>query len=400
MGLFGGKKKEVIPEVAQPSYSGGGGGGGGSGSAYGNKANSVVSSAPSYRTNNSYVPPSQGGAGYGPPPGQRQPQYGAPPQQHGGYSRGAPPPQSGAYGGNSNARSQLLSGAPPQRGPSPGGDRYGSGTGGAYSGNQDAGQDQAQQNEDEEVEGIKQQMRFVKQESLASTRNAVRIAREAEETARATLDKLRDQSDRFANTENYLDMAKAHNSRAQDETKELEALNRSIFRPNMTWNKQAKRDKEEARIMARHAEEKAAREETRRVQYESHQRIQQTYVVKTSRPFVFALKLILSTQIRFTAKQGMDRAADNARLQGGQGKAKGAERSRYQFEATESDDEVENEIDGNLDELSGISGRLKTLALAAGQQLEDQNKVLVGIAGKVDRLDAGLVKSTMRLNKV
>ena len=44
--------------------------------------------------------------------------------------------------------------------------------------------------EDEEVEGIKQQMRFVKQESLASSRNAVRIAREAEETARATLDKL------------------------------------------------------------------------------------------------------------------------------------------------------------------------------------------------------------------
>lgn len=48
--------------------------------------------------------------------------------------------------------------------------------------------------EDEEVEGIKQQMRFVNQESLASTRNAVRIAREAEETARATLDKLGVQS--------------------------------------------------------------------------------------------------------------------------------------------------------------------------------------------------------------
>ncbi|KAM0750809.1 hypothetical protein T439DRAFT_325865 [Meredithblackwellia eburnea MCA 4105] len=378
MGLFGGKKKEVIPEVAQPSYGGGGGGGGGSGSAYGNKANSVVSSAPSYRTNNSYVPPSQGGAGYGPPQGQRQPpqgQYGAPPQQQGGYSRGAPPPQSGGYGGSSNARSQLLSGAPPQRGPSPGGDRYGGGAGGAYGGNQGGGQDQAQQDEDEEVEGIKQQMRFVKQESLASTRNAVRIAREAEETARATLDKLGDQSDRFANTENYLDMAKAHNSRAQDETKELEALNRSIFRPNMTWNKQAKRDKEEARIMARHAEEKAAREETRREQYESQQRIQQTYV-------------------------GMDRAADDARYQGGKAKAKGAERSRYQFEATESDDEVENEIDGNLDELSGIAGRLKMLATTAGQQVDAQNARLVTITKKVDELDVGLIKSTNRLNRV
>ena len=56
-------------------------------------------------------------------------------------------------------------------------------------------QEQGEANEeDEEVEGIKQQMRFVKQESLASTRNALRIAREAEETGRATLDKLGEQS--------------------------------------------------------------------------------------------------------------------------------------------------------------------------------------------------------------
>ena len=39
--------------------------------------------------------------------------------------------------------------------------------------------------------------------------------------------------DRIANTERHLDLAKAHNDRAVDETKELEALNRSIFRPNM-----------------------------------------------------------------------------------------------------------------------------------------------------------------------
>ena len=51
--------------------------------------------------------------------------------------------------------------------------------------------------EDEEVEGIKQQTRFIKQESVNSTRNALRVAREAEETARATLSKLGDQSGMF-----------------------------------------------------------------------------------------------------------------------------------------------------------------------------------------------------------
>lgn len=48
--------------------------------------------------------------------------------------------------------------------------------------------------EDEEIEGIKQQMRFTKQESLSSTRNALRIARETEETASGTILKLGEQS--------------------------------------------------------------------------------------------------------------------------------------------------------------------------------------------------------------
>lgn len=47
---------------------------------------------------------------------------------------------------------------------------------------------------DEDVEGIKQQTRFLKQDSVNSTRNALRLAREAEETARNTLTRLGDQS--------------------------------------------------------------------------------------------------------------------------------------------------------------------------------------------------------------
>ncbi len=47
---------------------------------------------------------------------------------------------------------------------------------------------------DEDVEGIKKQTRFVKQESVSSSRNALRLAREAEETARNTLSRLGDQS--------------------------------------------------------------------------------------------------------------------------------------------------------------------------------------------------------------
>jgi hypothetical protein len=48
--------------------------------------------------------------------------------------------------------------------------------------------------DEEDVEGIKQQTRFVKQESVNSSRNALRLMREAEETARGTLGRLGDQS--------------------------------------------------------------------------------------------------------------------------------------------------------------------------------------------------------------
>ncbi|KAL8277635.1 hypothetical protein RQP46_009908 [Phenoliferia psychrophenolica] len=231
--------------------------------------------------------------------------------------------------------------------------------------------------EEEEVEGIKQQMRFVKQESLASTRNAVRIAREAEETARATLDKLGDQSDRFASTENHLDLAKAHHSRAVDETTNLEALNRSIFRPNMTWNKAQKRDKEEQRLRARHNSEQEEREETRREQFESRQRIEETY-------------------------RGLDRATGDAQVQGAKARAQGRSngRQRYQFEATESDEEVEDEIDENLNELGSLAGRLKTLAVTAGKQVDAQNQRLGVITAKVDELDPKLVRATRRLERI
>ncbi len=47
---------------------------------------------------------------------------------------------------------------------------------------------------EEDVEGIKQSLRYTKQESVNSTRNALRLAREAEETARNTLGRLGDQS--------------------------------------------------------------------------------------------------------------------------------------------------------------------------------------------------------------
>ncbi|KAM0793688.1 hypothetical protein ACM66B_001115 [Microbotryomycetes sp. NB124-2] len=392
MGLFSKKKSEVIPEVGnqpqmRPIQSG-------------RPQSPAPSQAPSYRsTAPSYQPPSQGGQGY-----NASSHYGRQfqPQGHGGPAQPQQQQQApaatasdakkswfgggGAAGKQQQARDELLGDKARQPGAQAGqysssssSSRYGAAAAGGYGDDRGTGygheQQQGELDEDEEVEGIKQQMRFVKQESLASTRNAVRIAREAEETARATLDKLGEQSDRLANTERHLDLAKAHNDRAVDETKELEALNRSIFRPNFNFNKAAKRDKEERRILARHNAEKDAREQTRREQFESRQRIDAAY-------------------------HDMDRQAENSLLAKQRARARGSERQRYQFEATASDDEVEDEIDQNLDEMSNVVGRLKMLATTAGQEVDAQNQKLGKLGNKVDVLDNNVVRSTQRLARV
>ncbi len=92
------------------------------------------------------------------------------------YSRG--------QGNLDNDRNELFAGRNPDQ-PSTG--RF------AYDGPTLPERAPGEENE-EDVEGIKQQTRFVKQESVNSTRNALRMAREAEETARNTVNRLGSQS--------------------------------------------------------------------------------------------------------------------------------------------------------------------------------------------------------------
>lgn len=262
---------------------------------------------------------------------------------------------------------------------------YGRGPGGAsqhqyggqqaqsYDTAQEPHQRTAQEEEDDEVEAVKQQMRFTKQESLASTRNALRIARETEETASGTLLKLGEQSDKLANTERHLDMAKAHASRADDNTKEINRLNRSIFRPNMAFDKKAKRDAEEARILNRHIEEREEREAVRAEALQAQNRVDQ----ELGGPMNGG---------RFGGRFGMDRFG-SAPKKDDPAKSKMAQRSRYQFEATESDDELEDELDQNMDEIGQLSAKMNKLSRAMGTEIADQNNRITRLGDKSTALD-------------
>lgn len=233
---------------------------------------------------------------------------------------------------------------------------------------------------EEDVEGIKQQIRATKQESVNSTRNALRLAREAEETARGTLLKLGDQSEKLANTERHLDISKNHSLRAEDNTDELKKLNKSIFRPAITFNKDAKRAAKEAKIQARYEEDREERERTLMDVRES-----QNTLGKAT-----------------TYGRGGDDEGSGGRRQVTQSQQaiRKEQRSRYQFEATGSDDEIEDELDDNLGEIGDAAKRLKALGLAMGGELDTQNQRIDRISEKATSLDNRMFKNTEKLKRI
>lgn len=187
-------------------------------------------------------------------------------------------------------------------------------------------------------------------------------------------------SEKLANTERHLDIAKGFSQRADDKTDELKKLNRSIFRPAITWNKDAKRAAQDAKIQARFDDERDQREK--------------------------AMSDIRDTQNRL-GKAGSYGRDDNELIGGnrrmlsaGQQKDRTEQRKRFQFEATASDDEMEDELDDNLNEISDVTKRLKALGTVMGQELDRQNERIVNIGDKTDGLDRRIFNNTERVSPI
>ncbi|KAF8237823.1 hypothetical protein L208DRAFT_463065 [Tricholoma matsutake] len=268
-------------------------------------------------------------------------------------------------------RQELFSGYNPQK----------AGSGRFFDGPQPGREPPPGEENDEDVEGIKQQTRFVKQESVNSTRNALRLAREAEDTARNTLLKLGDQSEKLANTERHLDVAKGHSSRADDNTTEIKKLNRSIFRPAITFNKDTKRAAQEAKVQARYDDERTEREKTMMDVRESQNRLGRATTYGDDEE-----ELIGSARSRFKTAEQLAGQKE--------------QRKRFQFEATASDDELEDELDDNLDEIGDAAKRLKALGMAMGQELDNQNRRIDVIEGKAVRTEQKIHLNTERLKRI
>lgn len=251
-------------------------------------------------------------------------------------------------------------------------DNHSGNGGGAY------GQEEEEQNsEDEEVEGIKTQMKFVKQEDVNLTRSALRAAAYAEESGRNALGMLGSQGERLVNVERNLQLASTQNRIASEKTRELKTLNRSMFAVHVSnpFNSKRKLQEKEEMIKANRLREQVARESTRQSAYDSQQRV-------------------------------MDGLG--AGLNGGTGNSATAQkykrnykdRAKYQFEGDEEDDALEDEIEGNLDALHHSAQRLHKLALVTNDEITRQNEQLANLADNVDTLDIGVHLNSNRLMNI
>ncbi|KAL8774776.1 MAG: hypothetical protein Q9209_000715 [Squamulea sp. 1 TL-2023] len=277
-------------------------------------------------------------------------------QQRAQRPGGAPPPYGADYG-------QHDSTAPGGYGATPGSSSYQ-----AYGDRQLT----AEEEEEEDVEATKQQIKFIKQEDVSSTRNALRIAAQAEETGQSTLARLGAQSERIHNAEKNLDLTANKNRVAEDKEKELKQLNKSMFAVHVSnpFTASSRRQARDDAVMDRHQMERAQREATRRAGYDTSQRMNKTF--------------------QELSKEGRAPKPGQSSL---------AERAKYQFEADEEDDEMENEIDANLTALSGAATRLNGLARATGEALEEDNKHLERINAKSTKVDDQIAMNRARLDR-
>lgn len=230
----------------------------------------------------------------------------------------------------------------------------------------------AEEQEEEDVQAAKQEIRFIKQQDISSTRNARRIAEQAEATGRETLARLGAQGERIHNTERNLDMASNQNRLAEEKARELKTLNRSMFAVHVANPFTAKKREEAANAIAleKHQAERRQADATRAEAYSSTSRQQQQQ------------RDLNGNVVRANANRNL------------------ADRAKYQFEADSEDDEMENEIEDNLDAIHRGARTLNQLGKAMGNEIDSQNKHIDRIINKTDKVDDQIAVNRARLDRI
>ncbi|KAK9708706.1 Protein transport protein S9 plasma membrane t-SNARE [Basidiobolus ranarum] len=229
--------------------------------------------------------------------------------------------------------------------------------------------------EDSEVLALRQEINRTRDESLASTQNAIRALKQTEDRAQDTLVKLGEQSESINSIRGQLDIADTQADLAAQKTAELKKINGSIFKISFSnpFGSKKKKEKELARLQAEHTLQQERKEELRKFDLETKQRVAP------------------ATGNRHGARHGYPGP-------GNSGNPTFGAPSAYTFEG--EGEEQERQIDENLGIMSDSLLRLKNMGLNMREEIDLQNQVLDTINQRADEVDQKIHTNQYRLDKI
>ncbi|OMJ23136.1 Protein transport protein sec9 [Smittium culicis] len=224
---------------------------------------------------------------------------------------------------------------------------------------------------DDDIDMIKSRIDEVKQDSLASTRNALAKIKKTETVAVKTMDTLGQQSAQLNRIDKTVDVTNVRADESIEKTSNLRTLNKSIFSFSFGNPFNSKKKRQAELDKAKQAQEHSITESERirNQNFESKKRIEN------------------STNYKSGSRYDPSRQLTKE------------ERDKYTYNEDE-DPEIENEINDNLNEISDVVGGLKKMALGMGQELETQNAQLNRIQSKTDDTSAKIAISQHHLRKI
>ncbi|KAK9365938.1 hypothetical protein V1509DRAFT_631510 [Lipomyces kononenkoae] len=255
----------------------------------------------------------------------------------------------------------------------------------AYGGNHVLDSEHEHDIDDTEIQAMKEQMKYVKKESLTSAQKARAYAEQAEASGLRTLKMLGEQGDQIANAERSMAITENNTKLGEDYARELKTLNRSMFAVHVSnpFNSRRRLQEKEQKIRDTFQNQQLEREENRRTQYNAQQRVGSAMGNLPGE----RRRQLTATELRYREQMARQ-------------KADLAQASRFQFEPDDEDFEVERDIDATLDDVSAAANRLNSMAKSINTELESQNQRVSKLNQKTQEVEIGVHLNTSRLAKI
>ncbi|KAK1754918.1 hypothetical protein QBC47DRAFT_382169 [Echria macrotheca] len=275
-----------------------------------------------------------------------------PPQRQGGYG--------GLGGGDDDRRGDLFNNYKPPAArqnnwdSGPGGASQSESAGGEYGGYGEQRELTEEEQEEMQVQDIKREIINTQKETIASGGRSMQLIGAGTESAMNIAMSLARQREHLESAERNIDNASVHNRIAKEQTRRLDKLNGSMFRPTGLSNKKKLAELDE-RTRLSEQEEMKARDEARRGAYQGRMRMEGVMQdLQQQRP-----------------------------SQLGASKANRSRREEFKFEDDDGEQEANNEeIDQLTDQIAAGVTMLNSAARVINAELEDHNRIVERLTEK------------------